>query len=67
MKNVLHESPGDDNARTLRLLDATDTAFAHESTTELGTDFEQVVLEGLLTDRSVDVYPPAGHTYPRKD
>ncbi|WP_328749193.1 hypothetical protein OHT57_27560 [Streptomyces sp. NBC_00285] len=67
MKNVLHESPGDDNARTLRLLDATDTAFAHESATELGADFEQVVLEGLLTDRAVAVYPPAGHTYPRKD
>jgi hypothetical protein len=67
VKNVLHESPGDDNARTLRLLDATDTAFAHESTTELGADFEQVVLEGLLTDRAVDVYPPAGHSYPRKD
>ncbi|MFF4034863.1 hypothetical protein ACFYZ2_34835 [Streptomyces sviceus] len=67
MKNVMRESSGDDNARTLRLLDATDTAFAHESSTELGADFEQVVLEGLLTDRSVEVYPPAGHTYPRKD
>jgi hypothetical protein len=67
VKNVLHESPGDDNARTLRLLDATDTAFAHDPATELGADFEQVVLEGLLTDRAVDVYPPAGHTYPRKD
>ncbi|WP_329598093.1 hypothetical protein OIE43_22400 [Streptomyces pseudovenezuelae] len=67
MKNFLRESPDDDNARTLRLLDATDTAFAHESATELGADFEQVVLEGLLTDRAVEVYPPAGHSYPRKD
>jgi hypothetical protein len=67
VKNTVRESPGDDNARTLRLLDATDTAFAHESATELGAAFEQVVLEGLLTDRAVPVYPPVGHSYPRKD
>ncbi|MFM9544975.1 hypothetical protein ACKI1I_45640 [Streptomyces turgidiscabies] len=59
------ESPGDDNARTMRLLDAADTGFAHEPATELAADFEAVVMEGLLTDRSVSVYPPVGHTYPR--
>ncbi|NEC85032.1 hypothetical protein [Streptomyces sp. SID12501] len=59
------ESPSDDNARTTWLLDAADLAFQHEPRTELAADFESVVMEGLLTDRSVPVYPPAGHTFPR--
>ncbi|MFF9812586.1 hypothetical protein [Streptomyces sp. NPDC014006] len=61
------ESPAEDNARTLRLLDAADAAFEHEPTSALAADFEAVVMEGLLTDRSVPVYPPARHTYPRRD
>ncbi len=60
------ETPADDNARTVRLLDATDAAFEYEPVTELHEDFESVVMEGLLTDRSVPVYPPAGHGYPRR-
>ncbi|GAB2960708.1 hypothetical protein [Streptomyces heilongjiangensis] len=60
------ETRADDNARTERLLDATDRAFEREPATSLALDFEAVVMEGLLTDRAVPVYPPAGHTYPRK-
>jgi len=57
----------DDNDRTVALLDAADRAFEQEPETDLAADFESVVMEGLLTDRAVPVYPPAGHTYPRKD
>ncbi|WP_432112575.1 hypothetical protein [Streptomyces sp. YPW6] len=56
----------DDNDRTVTLLDAADRAFEHEPATDLHADFESVVMEGLLTDKAVPVYPPAGHTYPRK-
>ena len=59
-----HETRVDDNARTERLLDAADVAFAYDPADELAADFEAVVMEGLLTDRSVPVYPPAAHTYP---
>jgi hypothetical protein len=61
-----YETRADDNARTARLLDASDRAFRYEPDTHLGADFEAVVMEGLLTDRTVPVYPPAGHGYPRK-
>ncbi|TQE40254.1 hypothetical protein Sipo8835_00135 [Streptomyces ipomoeae] len=60
------ETPADDNARTERLLDASDKAFAREPADGLAVEFEAVVMEGLLTDRAVPVYPPAGHAYPRK-
>ncbi|MDH2387733.1 hypothetical protein QCN29_02800 [Streptomyces sp. HNM0663] len=66
MKHFVCESPGDDHARTERLLDAADIAFEYEPATELHADFEAVVMEGLLTDRAVPVYPPVGHTYPRR-
>ncbi|MFD4263793.1 hypothetical protein ACFWR9_40880 [Streptomyces sp. NPDC058534] len=61
-----HESRADDDARTVRLLDQADAAFACEPTTEVAFDFEAIVMEGLLTDRAVPVYPPAGHTYPKR-
>lgn len=60
------ETRADDNARTIRLLNASDVAFAAEPADDLALDFEAVVMEGLLTDRAVPVYPPAGHGYPRK-
>ena len=66
---LFRETRTDDNARTGRLLDAADVAFEHEPTTQLARDFEFVVAEGLLTDRAAEaagVYPPAGHTYPRR-
>ncbi|KPI12048.1 hypothetical protein OK074_2669 [Actinobacteria bacterium OK074] len=65
-RNPQRETPDDDNVRTGRLLDAADVAFEPEPATELHEDFEAVVMEGLLTDRSVPVYPPVGHTYPRR-
>ena len=58
------ETRAADQARTERLLDAADIAFEREAATDLHRDFESVVMEGLLTDRAVPVYPPAGHTYP---
>ncbi|WP_216587536.1 hypothetical protein [Streptomyces brasiliscabiei] len=61
-----YETPADDNARTVRLLDASDRAFEREPATELHEDFESVVMEGLLTDRATPVYPPTGHTYPKR-
>jgi len=60
------ETRADDNARTIRLLDASDVAFEREPADDLALDFESVVMEGLLTDRAVPTYPPAGHGYPRK-
>jgi len=60
------ETRADDNRRTGELLDAADTAFEYEPATELHEDFEAVVVEGLLTDRAVPVYPPSGHSYPRR-
>jgi hypothetical protein len=63
---VRRETRADDQARTERLLDAADMAFGSEPVNEAAADFEAVVMEGLLTDRSVPVYPPARHTYPRR-
>ncbi|MFJ1667335.1 hypothetical protein ACIOK4_13295 [Streptomyces bottropensis] len=60
------ETRAEDSARTERLLDVADIAFEYEPATELHQDFEAVVMEGLLTDRAVPVYPPAGHTFPRR-
>lgn len=56
----------DDGLRTGRLIDAAEVAFEREQPVGLAEDFESVVMEGLLTDRAAPVYPPAGHTYPRK-
>jgi hypothetical protein len=60
------ETRAEDDARTRRLLDQADVAFEYEPADGLALEFEAVVMEGLLTDRYVPVYPPAGHTYPRK-
>ncbi|MGW1558515.1 hypothetical protein ACWCQ1_18615 [Streptomyces sp. NPDC002144] len=67
MKPNLSETRHDDAERTGWLLDAADIAFAFEPVNDIAADFEAVVMEGLLTDRAVPVYPPAGHSYPRKD
>ncbi|MDL2080775.1 hypothetical protein QNN03_30455 [Streptomyces sp. GXMU-J15] len=66
MKRFVCESPGEDRARTERLLDAADIAFEYEPATDLAADFEAVVMEGLLADQAAAVYPPAGHSYPRR-
>jgi hypothetical protein len=60
------ETRAQDNARTGRLLDQSDAAFAHEPDNGLAVEFEAVVMEGLLTDRAAPVYPPPGHTFPRR-
>ncbi|OPG10356.1 hypothetical protein B1R27_03155 [Streptomyces sp. GKU 895] len=66
MKRITCETRRDDAERTERLLDAADLAFECEPLCELHADFEAVVMEGLLSDQAVPVYPPAGHTYPRR-
>lgn len=58
------ETPRDDDTRTKRLLDNADAAFNRG--VDLGEEFESVLMEGLLTDKAVPVYPPVGHTYPRR-
>ncbi|CAL9294160.1 hypothetical protein [Streptomyces sp. SudanB25_2051] len=60
------ETPAADDARTRRLLDRADDAFQHEPTTGLDADFQSVVMEGLMSDKAVDTYPPTGHGYPRR-
>jgi hypothetical protein len=66
VNNVTRETRREDDERTVRLLDAADFAFEREPVNEVAADFEAVVMEGLLTDRAVAVYPPAGHTYPKR-
>ncbi|MFJ9699384.1 hypothetical protein [Streptomyces fradiae] len=60
------ETPATDDARTRRLLDRADDAFHNEPNTGLDADFESVVMEGLMTDKAADTYPPTGHGYPRR-
>ncbi|MFD5223901.1 MULTISPECIES: hypothetical protein [Streptomyces] len=63
------EKQSDDHARTGRLLDGLETAYAVRTGDPVDggplTDFEEVVLEGAMPLPG-DPYPPAGHTYPRK-
>ena len=55
------ETPTDDNARTIRLLDAADTAFETDD-----SHFADIVMTGLGTDKATRPYPPTGHDYPRR-
>jgi hypothetical protein len=57
------EAPSDDDRRTKQLLDYADVAF----NSDVGSGFENVVMEGLMADRAVGKYPPDGHSYPSKD
>ncbi|GLP66619.1 hypothetical protein TUSST3_32400 [Streptomyces sp. TUS-ST3] len=66
MKNSTRETRREDAQRTGHLLDLADIAFEYEPINEIAADFEAVVMEGLLTDTAVEVYPPVGHTYPRR-
>ena len=69
MKRFRSETPADDNARTGRLLDHADNSFEHEPTSGLAAEFQEVVMEGLMTDKAAaaaGAYPPAGHTYPKR-
>jgi hypothetical protein len=49
------ETRADDQARTERLLDASDVAFEREPVDGLAVEF-----------KAVDIYPPAGHGFPRR-
>ncbi|EMF57302.1 MULTISPECIES: hypothetical protein [Streptomyces] len=66
MKRFTCETRREDAERTGRLLDAADIAFECEPANATAAAFEAVVMEGLLTDTAVEVYPPAGHTYPKR-
>lgn len=55
------ETPADDNQRTRELLDHADTAFATDDSA-----FSDVVMDGLMSDKATQPYPPTGHHYPRR-
>lgn len=63
------ESKKDDDARTGRLLDGLETAYAVRTGDPCGgadlTQFEEVALFAVAGDPA-QPYPPAGHTYPKK-
>ncbi|MFE9484643.1 hypothetical protein ACFYNM_39450 [Streptomyces spororaveus] len=63
------ESKKDDDARTYRLLDGLETAYAARTGDPCGdedlTDFEETVLFGVGYDQAAG-YPPAGHSYPKR-
>ena len=62
------ETPADDDARTVRLMDALDQAGEAGDQDAPLTPFEEVLLDGLGCgpDCTGSPYPPTGHTYPRK-
>lgn len=66
--SLRYETAADDDRRTCALLDAADIAFSPDPATELHADFESVVMEALCCDAAHcdALYPPAGHTYPRR-
>lgn len=63
------ETHADDQARTGRLLDGLETAYAVRTGDPVDggdlTQFEETVLFAVAGDPA-QPYPPAGHTYPRK-
>ena len=63
------ETPADDDARTTRLLQGGEDAYAARTGDPVDggplTEFETTVLEGAVPPPGAD-YPPPGHTYPRR-
>lgn len=63
------ENKRDDDARTGRLLDGLETAYAVRTGDPVNggdlTDFEETVLFGVGYDPA-QPYPPAGHKYPKR-
>ncbi|MFJ8677715.1 hypothetical protein [Streptomyces sp. NPDC093589] len=62
------ERAADDAARTGRLLEGLESAYAArtgEASDLPLTDFEDVVIEGAMP-LAGETYPPAGHTYPKR-
>ncbi|GGS47903.1 hypothetical protein [Streptomyces violaceus] len=63
------ENAADDQARTIRILDGIETAYAARTGDPVDggplNDFEEVVIEGAAP-RAGDTYPPPGHGYPRR-
>jgi hypothetical protein len=63
------ETPTDDQARTRRLLDGVESAYAARTGDPCGdadlTEFEEAVLFGVAGDPD-QPYPPTGHDFPRR-
>lgn len=67
--SLRRETRRDDHRRTIELLNAVDNAFDNDAgaaALEDDQSFESIVLFGVGNDPSKP-YPPAGHTYPRRD
>ncbi|MDJ0347285.1 hypothetical protein QMK19_39535 [Streptomyces sp. H10-C2] len=66
---LFRESKKHDDARTYRLLDGLEAAYAARTGDPVDggdlTPFEEVVLEGAAPLPG-ETYPPAGHTFPRR-
>lgn len=65
--NFFRETKKDDDARTGRLLDALDAYSEARDPHHLVPldEFEETALFAIAGDPS-QLYPPAGHTYPKK-
>lgn len=63
------ETPADDQARTGRLLQGVEDAYAARTGDPVDggelTEFEETVL-GAAAPQAGTTYPPPGHTYPRR-
>lgn len=63
------ETQADDDARTGRLLDGLETAYAHRTGDPVDggplTAFEETVLSAAAPEYGTP-YPPPGHSYPRR-
>ncbi|MBD9700674.1 hypothetical protein IHE56_00920 [Streptomyces sp. ID01-12c] len=63
------ETPADDHARTTRILQSVETAYATRTGNPCGdaplTDFEHTILTAA-TPTADTPYPPPGHDYPRR-
>lgn len=63
------ETKADDDARTGRLLDGLETAYAVRTGDPVNggplTDFEETVIGAAAPEHGTP-YPPPGHSYPRR-
>ncbi|MGK9463946.1 hypothetical protein ACSLFT_28530 [Streptomyces sp. G6] len=63
------ETPAHDQARTTRILQSVETAYATRTGDPVNggplTEFEETILAAAVPQHGTP-YPPPGHTYPRR-